>query len=68
MPEFPFFQVIRFAVPALMAGNTAVLKHASNVQGCAFALEDAKQDFGEQFYQSEYRVKTCKDVIEKIST
>src|SRR5690606_15045641 len=44
--NFPFYQVIRFAVPAIMAGNTGVLKHASNVQGSAFALEDAFVEAG----------------------
>lgn len=44
--NFPFYQVIRFIVPALMAGNTGVLKHASNVQGCAFVLEKAIKEAG----------------------
>ncbi len=52
--NFPFWQVFRFAVPAIMAGNACILKHASNVPMCALAIEEIfdKANFPQNLFRT----------------
>jgi succinate-semialdehyde dehydrogenase/glutarate-semialdehyde dehydrogenase len=63
--NFPFWQVVRFAAPALMAGNAGLLKHASNVTGCALALEDLfrRAGFGDAFQTLKVGSKRVAQII-----
>lgn len=52
--NFPLFQVVRFALPAILAGNSVILKHAENVQRCATMIEDiaSRVDFPGRVFQN----------------
>jgi len=51
--NFPFWQVFRFVIPAILSGNTTIVKHASNVSGCCLIIEDIFSD------NIDYKVFSC---------
>ncbi|MBA2660357.1 MAG: NAD-dependent succinate-semialdehyde dehydrogenase [Nitrosospira sp.] len=66
--NFPFFQVIRFAAPSLMAGNGCVLKHAASVPQCALALEQLFLDAGFPLHLFTTLMIDAADVVEAIAS
>lgn len=65
--NFPFWQLFRFAAPALMAGNGAILKHSENTTGCAFEIEKIIHEAGipKELFRTIVRDKTgMKEVIQ----
>lgn len=66
--NFPYWQVFRFAIPTIIAGNTVMVKHASNVAGCAGLIEKlfADAEFPEHVYTNLFiKGEQVKDVIEQ---